>query len=422
MPKRTGPNAPIARREFVSALALGTVLGSTTTGAQSPAVHREANQRWTTAIPVADFVAPNTGHPAGEALQAAIDTAFEVGFPLIMPRGEWNVDRTLTIENPDRKRRGFPSIIGSGDTRLMAGAFDGPLMSIRGAPKVPPAGACFLTGGLLERLEFHGNKARKQNGLDILGWSLGIIRSCSFENFSGHGVRVYGDKTLDPNPDWTSSIVRMDGVRSVRNGGWGFFDDNPIGAPTWVFDRCVFDFNGAGGAFVQSSGNLLLGCSFVSNGYLDETTPAPGFGVGLRIGDADGSAVNRLRLEIAEFGENKDAHILIDRATSFLIEDARFIQGNWITKKHLVPPVCVQIGSGPKSLAYNGKISRSVFRNDSAGTVTAFSLRTPAALDFTIERGYSSDETNGKVQFTHYDGFGTPEERFKKRIVIDERS
>ena len=79
----------------------------------APSVTRAAESRWTLAVPVVAF-APGDGKPAGEALQAALDAALKTGLPLVFPRGEWVVDKPLAIRHTDRRRRGFPRIVGAG--------------------------------------------------------------------------------------------------------------------------------------------------------------------------------------------------------------------------------------------------------------------------------------------------------------------
>lgn len=386
----------------------------------APAVHRPAELRWTSAIPVGDFCAPNRSSPQGDALQAAIDAAFETGLPLIFPRGDWLTERMLTVTNPDRRRRGGPILIGTGDTHIHATSFEGALLRVRGAPPEPPGGGFFLAGGRIERMEFHGTKGHHhQNGLDILGWWHGTLDNCTFQNFTGHGIRCYGDLTVDPNPDWTCSIMNLTGVISKRNEGWGYLDDHPIGAPAWTFDKCLFGLNGGGGAFVRSAGSVFNGCSFAQSGFVAENTAAGGFGVGLRIGQP-ATTINRTRVVMAEFDSNKDAHIAIDRSTSFLIEDARFIHNDRDKRGVLTPPVAVILGSDhPRSLIRNSRIARPVFRLDTPGIVTGFKAQTPNVDNLVIERGFHSDETVGKVAFTPYEGFAPPADLARRHVVIE---
>jgi hypothetical protein len=388
--------------------------------AQAPAVHRPVELRWTSAIPLGDFCAPNLNRPQAEALQAALDAAFETGLPLIFPRGDWVTDRMLTVTNPDRKRRGGPILIGTGDTHLRATSFEGALLRVRGAPTVPPAGSFFLIGGGIERIEFHGAMGpHPQNGLDVLGWGNAKLDNCIFQNFSGHGIRCHGDLALDPNPDWTGSIMHLTGVMAKRNRGWGYLDDHPIGAPGWTFDRCVFQYNGGGGAYVRSSGNVFNACAFAQNGFVAENKAAAGIGVGLRISDTT-TTVNRARVVVAEFDSNKDAHIMIDRCTSFLIEDARFIHNDRDKSGYSTPPVAVVLGvDHPRSLIRNGRITRPVFRLDTPGTVTGFKALSPNMANVVIERGFHSDETVGKVVYTPYEGFAPPADLARRHVVLE---
>ena len=381
--ERLALTSPISRRNFARALIASSLCAS-------PArIKAQSVTRGSAAIPVTDFAAPNSGKPESDALQAALDVSFETGLPLVFPRGEWIVDRPLTITHVERRRRSFLRVSGAGigGTRIIATRFEGPLVCIRGAPREKPAGTFFLWGGGFEGIDFVGAGAGpRQNAIEILGWWNGVLRNCGFSRFNGHGIRVTGDSALDSNPDWTASILRVEHCMFERLAGWGFLDDNPIGAPGWIFDHCVFVFCGEGGAFVRSSGNQFLGCSFSGCGFLDEKTPAPGQGVGLRIGDASAQTINRTRVVIAEFDSNKDAHIQIDRSTSFLIEDARFIHHDRYGTGGITPANAVLLGAGhSRSLISNGRVTRPLVRIDHGGVVTGFRLAAQAS-DLVIDR------------------------------------
>jgi hypothetical protein len=385
----------------------------------APYVARTAERRWTTAIPVGDFVRSDRG-PAGEALQAALDASFEAGLPLIFPPGDWIVDKPLAIKHTERRRRGFPRIIGAGvgSSRLVAVAFEGPLLSVQGVPLEPPAGSFFLYGGGIEGIEFVGTKAR-QTGIETCGWWYGTLKNCRFVDFGRHGVRVIGSN-VDPNPDWSASILRAETCLFERIGEWGFIDDNPIGAPSWIFDRCLFNLCGSGGAFVRSSGNQFLACSFAEGGFVSENhRGAAAAGVGLRIGDASAGTINRTRVIIAEFDSNRDAHILIDRSTSCLIEDARFIHNDRNGFGSITPPIAVELGSdNDRSLVTNIDIVRPLVRIDQEGEVVGYRLATRNASQIHIDAESRMYNPARLGKFTQTEGFPAQAEAQHRQIEV----
>ena len=374
------------------------------------------------ALSAADFAAPDLGRPVTRELQAALDASFETGLPLVFPRGEWVIDAPLRVTHTARGRRGFPRISGAGpgSTRLRALAFDGPMVAVRGAPFEKPAGTFFLWGGGFEGVDFIGaGGVANQGAIEALGWWNGTLRNCGFSRFGGHALRAIGDAALDSNPDWTASILRVEHCMFERLRGWGFLDDNPIGAPGWIFDHCVFVLCGAGGAFTRSSGTQFLGCSFSGCGFLDERTPAPGLGVGLRIGDAGRTTINRVRVVVAEFDSNKDAHILIDRATSFLIEDARFIHNDRYRTGDITPKTAVLLGAAhPRSLLANGRVARPLVRIDHKGEVTGYRLETREARDLVIEPEHFAFTPGDAGVFTRLSGFPDAAGRTAARIRV----
>lgn len=384
----------------------------------TPYVVRAAESRWTSAISVGDYAPPGKDS-SDEALQSALDASFEAGQPLLFPAGDWFLDRTLSINHFDRRRRSFPQILGAGvgTSRLIARGFEGPILSVHGGPLDPPAGTYFLYGGGVEGIEFVGAHGQTgQNGLEVLGWWNGSVRNCLFRNLGGHGIRVVGSN-LDPNPDWTSSSLRVETCNFERLGGWGYIDDNPIGAPTWVFDRCMFIFCGEGGAFVRSSGTRFLSCSFALAGFLSENRPSTATtAVGLRIGDTARTTVNRTHLTIAEFDSNRDAHILIERSTSCVIEDARFIHNDRNMVGHITPPVAVLLGSEqPRSVLKNIRIIRPLVRIDHEAPVIGYRLINPeSASDIKIDEESLSGHT---ANFTRTVGF--PKEQTGKSSGIE---
>jgi hypothetical protein len=388
----------------------------------APYVARAAEQRWTTAIPVGEFARGNS-KPAGEALQAALDASFEAGLPLIFPRGDWIVDRPLAINHTERRRRGFPIIIGAGvgSTRLIAGTVEGPLLSVHGGPLEPPVGTVFLFDGRIEGIEFIGSGAA-QTGMETLGWWYGTIKNCLFRNFGRHGLRVVGSD-VDPNPDWTSSSLRVETCWFERIGEWGFIDDNPIGAWGWVFDRCDFNLCGSGGAFVRSSGNQFLACSFGCGGFAREKHPsAAAAGVGLRIGDASAQTINRTRVTIAEFDGNRDAHIMIDRSTSCLIEDARFVHNDRNGFGRITPPVAVELGSDDdRSFLTNIRFVRPLVRVDQEGEVIGYRLATRAASQIHIDAESYTYNPAHRGKFTQTEGFPVASDAQRREIEVGAR-
>ncbi len=400
-----------------------TLLGAFAAAAW-PSIARAAERRWTTAIPVTDFAAPDTGRPAAEALQAALDAALQTGLPLVFPRGTWIVERPLKIWNPERRRRGFPTLLGAGaeETILQAQAFAGPMLSVRGAPPVPPAGGFFLYGGEIRGFGFIGDRsAGQQSGLAVLGWLHGTISNCTFSRFRRHGIVSTGAPDLTDNPDWTASTLALTWCKFERIGDWGILDDNPIGTPAWSLDRCLFYFCGDGGLFARSSGWRIEQCSFQGGGLVGETEVASSkIGVGVRIGDAERFTINRTRIVGCEFDANKGPHIVVDRSTSFAIDDTRFIFNDRFGLGQLMPQTAIVLGQGhARSMVMGGRISRPLYRRDTVGTAVGVELAAGIAEDIRIEAGNYSYDPKAPGDLVRYRGFPAGADLAKKRIALE---
>lgn len=296
------------------------------------------------------------------------------------------------------------------------------MLSVRGAPDAALAGSFFLHGGRIEGIEFCGAGTFGQDGIETLGWWHGTIANCRFHRLGGNGLRAIGDPEHGQNPDFTASILTCEGCDFERLGGWGFLDDNPIGAPGWRFDHCIFNLCAGGGAFVRSSGHEYLGCTFAGCGFVDERTPAQTFGTGLRIGDAAGPAISRTRVVVAEFDANKDAHVVVDRVASLLVEDVRFIHHDRFGSGHPSPPLAVQLGTDAlRSEVVQTRFLRPPFRLDTPGPVTGFRIASLARThDLVIERGVWAQEFSGETGLVKFDGFPDPIAAKGQRIDAQE--
>jgi hypothetical protein len=156
-------------------------------------------------------------------------------------------------------------------------------------------------------------------------------------------------------------------------------------------------------------------------GFLGENQPsAAERGVGLRIGDASASTINRTRVVVGEFDSNRDAHIVIDRSTSCIIEDARFIHNDRNKMGHITPPVAVELGSSHyRSLVTNLRVARPLVRIDNVGEVTGYRLAAPSiGSDISIEAESYSYNPESRGNFTRTAGFPEPEEARRRKISV----
>lgn len=366
------------RRALLRGLAAAGLAGAMASPGQVAAQALSANALATMPAILATSYAAGDGRPAGAAVQAALDASYAAGLPLLFPRGDWLIDQPLVIRHDGGQRRGFPQIIGAGvgSTRWLGRGFQGPMLSVLGVPETG-TGSWFLSGGGIDGIEMVGSGLDcGQEGLAVAGWQFGTLRNCAFHGFASHGLRSFR-RNGHPNPDWGASSLKVETCLFERLGGWGYLDDNPIGSPAFVFDRCLFNYCGAGGAFVRSSGCQFLGCSFAGAGFVGENRPGrAATGVGLRLGDGD-TTINRTRVVVAEFDSNRDVHLIIDRSTSCLIEDARFIFNDRNGLGRMTPRTAIQFGTAgnPRSLLQNIRIVRPLVRIDHPGDVIAFDLQ-----------------------------------------------
>ncbi|MCB1547771.1 MAG: hypothetical protein KDJ41_08060 [Hyphomicrobiaceae bacterium] len=400
-----------------AAAAAGAALAGQAHASQpAPAVRRSPEQRYATVVDLADFAKPNADKPQGEAMQAAIDAASDAGVPLVMPKGGFVTDRSLRVWNTSGLDRAMPRISGRGIgmTVIEATGFAGAILDIRGVGQGPLRRAHFLHGGGLENLELRGLQryvngppgTPVQHGLATLGWWTGRIANVRISRLTGDGIRVVGDTGVNSNPDFTASRLDLAGVRLERLAGWGYNDENPIGAPGWSWDRCVMTLCGRGGARVRSSGHEFRASSFSASGWVSETTPSAGAGIGVYLDGARGWSLNRTRFVGCEFDTSKDAQLALDYAHATTVEQTRFIHNDRYGQGALTPAVGVDIArKGAASSVQHALFRQILFRIDTPGTMTGFRWSGTANVrDIVIDGVLWSDETRGKAAITRYAG------------------
>ncbi len=281
-----------------------------------------------------------SGFPADDtdAIQAALDFARETPCVLFFPAPRYLVHRTLTIENPGGTRASGPTLRGRGSefTSLEFRGAEGPLFRITGVKK---AGQ-FLHDLTFEKLRLSGRgRDADEHGIELMGCYAPAIRNVSITGFGGDGIRVTGDLSIDPNPDFTATIfLAIEGCTISRIGGIGFRDHHPIGCPSVSIERSIFALCGTGGVLIRSAGFMIDRSSFAGCGWSSEATEVNAAGIGLQI-LTPGASVSRGLVRACEFDANRAEHLRIDNFAMARLENNRFIYNDRYGAGFLCPPV-----------------------------------------------------------------------------------
>lgn len=390
---------PFTRRAMLRHVGAGVLLsGASAAGsaetqtAPDPAARRVVN--------VVEAGADRTGQrDASAAFQRAIDMLAPTGGVLYVPAGEYRIERTLVWQN--RENRRAPGILFQGDgqhsTVLNSRISAGPLLRVRGVRTTAPVDTSFFWGGGIRDLTIRGTDGGSgQHGLEVLGWYYGEIQNCHFVTLGGDGIRALTDLNVDPNPDFTSSILFVRAVWFERLGGWGFIDTSAFqGAPGWSWDRTVFIMCRKGGAHVRSGGHSFTTCSFAFCGWQGEQGPTVPAAYGLYF-DGAATACSQQIVHGCEFDNNLTAHIGARFLAASCFFANRFIFNDRFGTGHLCPGKGVEIGVGDVHATVLGVLFRqSFFRVDIAGDMVGF--------DFVNNANVHDVEIGGSV-FTAPDG------------------
>lgn len=359
------------------------------------------------------------------AWQNAINYCMTNNYPLLVEKGTYKVTSTLSIYNPDNARKSGLIIAGSGQETTIINSYvtSGPLINIRGVPNTGPVATTFFWGGTIQGMQFNGTNhtGTSPDCIKVLGWYHGEIDKCRFIAFKRHGVVEVNDLVVDPNPDFTSSIVSVTNNSFERLGGIGVYQSARISAPSWIISYNSFTFCAQGGVVITSGGCIVNANGFSGCGFVNETTPyAGGQAFGLQIGDTL-STLNNLEVAYNEFDTSLTAHIQIFSWQGLDAHDNRFIHNDRYGAGYLTPPTGVRITSGSADVAKNIFFRDSFFRIDTVGTVTLFDFVSVAnVLDVQIDSTTVSDGTLGAATITKYAGYEVNNSNLRQNYWIRE--
>jgi hypothetical protein len=374
-------------------------------------------------INVAEVGADLTGTiDASNAIQAAIDRLTLTGGTLYFPAGIYRVSRTLVWANPSANRASGILLIGDGmhSTVIKSHVRQGPLLRVRGVPRVGPMSTTFFWGGGIQQMTLDGVEAinPEHDAIETMGWWYGEIKQVRIVNFSRHGIRSVTDLVLEPNPDFSASTLFVRAVWVERCGGWGFKDDGGVQAsPGFAWDRVVFVLCALGGAYVQSSSHNFTKCSFSAGGWRSESGPAAKAGYGLFF-DGAATATSRQWVEGCEFDSNLTAHVALRFCSVSTFINNRFISHDRQNIGRLCPTAGVVIGAGDAHAAVRAvEFRQSFFRFDKAGETVGFHWANTANVrDITVSGTIYSDNT-GKVKLEKHRGMPSDRAKFNFQLV-----
>lgn len=370
---------------------------------------------------------------------------------LKIPSGTYRISNTLKVVNelvldiygnPVVTRPSGIYISGSGVNstiiRSLSG-LTGPMLEFDG---VPTKGAYINSGGLEGILFDGGNVGGDDNhGLTYLGWWYGAVKNCKFQNFKGDGVRQISDLTVDPNPDWSASLnIEFQKVGIERCHGYAFNNTEGQGAPSHVFDQCIFVLCKKGGAYIQSSAVKFLNCSFAAIGWSSEMASdmTAGDAYGIHFGGNSLTFNSRHVVEGCEFDNNKTAHIACSYLANSRIANNRFIYEYRPSDGSAVDPIqnSEAIVFAPGSIdeaVRNVEFTSNFFRIYSASPSTfnqaiLFNWEHTANV-FNVFIKLSTISNNSPsiggglqyVNITPYKGYSNSNHHIKNNYVIDNR-
>lgn len=371
---------------------------------------------------------------------------------LEIPSGTYRISNSLIIENelvldgenlPIVTRPSGIFIHGNGVNSSIlrsTSSHVGPMLEIKG---VPTSGA-YINGGGLDGILFDGANAGNStnHGLTYIGWWYGKVKNCKFQNFKGDGIRQNSDLTVNPNPDWSASLnIGFEKVGIERCEGFGFNNTEGQGAPSHVFDQCIFTFCKKGGALIQSSANKFLNCSFHASGWSSESAIDMNEGNAFAIHYAGNSLTFNSRhiVEGCEFDNNLTAHIACSYLSNSRISNNRFIHeyrpysGNDINPIPDSKSIIFAPFSANEAMR-NVEFTSNFFRiySDAPSTFNSITLfdweNTVNVINIhlkmnTISNNSTTDPFSGEqyVDITPFEGFDVGNSHIKNNYIIDNR-
>jgi len=359
------------------------------------------------------------------AWQNAINYCMLNNYILWVEKGTYKVATTLSIYNPDNARKSGLTIIGSGQETTIVNSYVsvGPLFNVRGVPNTGPVATTFFWGGAIEGIQFNGvnHSGSAPDFMKVLGWYHGVIRNCRILNFPRHGVVQIDDTVVDPNPDFTSSILTITQCSFERLGGIGVYQSAFIAAPSWDVNNNSFTFCAQGGAVMTSGGCKVNSNGFSGCGFVNETTPyAGGNAYGLQIGTVLGT-LNNMEVSYNEFDTSLTAHIYIYSWQGLDCHDNRFIHNDRYGAGYLTPPIGINITSSSSDVAKDLFFRDSFFRIDTVGTMTGFLFNSVSNVsNVQIDSSTFSDQTSGAATITKYSGYEASNQNLRANYFIRE--
>lgn len=394
------------RRELIQKIAIGGGLTLAGESSAAPGVtghgQRVAN--------VLNFGAdPTAKRDSAAAIQHAIDLISVTGGIIYIPAGIYLIASTLNWINHSAKRSSGIHFQGDGcySSILQSNVKSGPILRIRGMPEAATEETTFFFGGGIRDLCFDGkNGGADCDAIEVSGWWHAEIESCIIRWFSRHGIRALADSRINPNPDFSASILSLNGVQFEHCGGWGFMDQNPQCAPAWRWTQCIFIFCKLGGVYVQSSSHGFIKCSFAGCGWLSESSPAGRTGYGIFFA-GNATMSSRHWVEGCEFDTNRTAHVAIRFMTCSTFINNRFIFNDRYGYGGLCPATGVEIGSGDERAEVRSvEFRQNFFRFDLDGEVSAFvwsNIMNVRDIDISNSL-YSYNRRNSNLKLTRYGG------------------
>ncbi|MDO8330195.1 MAG: glycosyl hydrolase family 28-related protein [Fluviicoccus sp.] len=398
------------RRDILKSSLAGTAGLAASMAGGSAAAMPELGRYGKRLVNVIDLGAvPDGVTDSAQAFQKAIDALTSTGGIVYIPAGNYVIGSTLIWANPVNRR--VSGILFQGDgqhtSTLNSRVKSGPLLRVRGVPRVGPVSTTFFWGGGIHDLGLRGSGGgADHDAVEILGWWNGSIENCLISGFSRHGIRAITDLALNPNPDFTASTLLVKAVQIERCGGWGFRDDSGNqGAPSWSWDHCLFGLCRLGGAYVQSSSHSFVKCSFSACGWRHESDKPAAAAYGLFFAGTM-TVASRQWVEGCEFDTNLTAHIGARFLCCSSFINNRFIFHDRYKAGRLCPLAGVELGTGDARAAIRSvEFRQSFFRFDRGGETTGFLwANTVNVRDIEIINTVFSNSVGGDLHLSRYGG------------------
>lgn len=350
------------------------------------AVARTAQAKMREIVSAADFgVVADGATDDTAAMQAAIDYLKPIGGALLLPSGTIKI--TASLNWISTVNAGLPGILfvgkggtggpnGGPATTIKSYITDGPLFQIQGtkSQSAGGTGSLFINGGGMSGICLDGaNASGTSQGIRVNGWQYGVLEDLTIQNFPGDGITQWTDSGY-ATPDFSASDLVLNAIWFWNNIGWGVNQTGAIGAPSWIFNKCLFGYNKIGGALVTSSGQAFLDCSFVGSGWDEARNAGASFGCHIQVGSSQ--SVNRITIRRCEFDFARLSHVNLDFCQTAVIEQNRFIFDDRNSTGSLTPTVGAVLFANISSSSNvtQCRLTENQIRIDTAGICNIWKL------------------------------------------------